>query len=301
VVPPGGAVTFGLHLRRWPRDGGDPLAYYRALVDPLPPAFTTLWASDHFQDESPNLEAWTLLTFLAAMFPDRRVGSLVLGQRYRNPALLAKMAASLQCLSGGRLVLGIGAGWHEPDHVAYGYGLPSRGDRVAQLREYVEILRALWGGGPVTYAGRHYSVEGAYCRPVPDPPIPLLVGTNGPRVLRIAADLADLWNWDGLRRLYEPPLDTLRALPGGDAIGLTANLDVHLPEDPAEFVPEYDLGYEGMVGEWFGPTPERLVAQLGWLLDQGVRHFVVGPKDEASLATFCRDVVPLLVGDSLSA
>ena len=98
------------------------------MVEALSPEFTTLWVSDHLQfGDAPVLEGWTRLTYLAALFPHLKVGHLVLGQGYRNPALLAKMGATLQYLTGGRFILGIGAGWHEEEYRAYGYGYPSPG------------------------------------------------------------------------------------------------------------------------------------------------------------------------------
>ena len=132
-------VDFGLQMPSFPPeadDDGDVLGCYRRWVAAISPEFTTLWVSDHFQfGDTPILEGWTRLTYLAALFPHLKVGHLVLGQGYRNPALLAKMGATLQYLTGGRFILGIGAGWHEEEYRAYGYGYPSPGTRVAQLGE----------------------------------------------------------------------------------------------------------------------------------------------------------------------
>src|SRR5262249_50332700 len=173
--------------------------------------FTTIWASDHLQEGAENrFEAISRVSYLAASFPDHRVGTLVIGQGYRNPALLAKAAATAQYLSQGRLTLGIGAGWHEEEHLAYGYGFPSPRTRVEQLEEAIQILRGMWQGGPFSFQGRHYDVTDAYCIPKPDPPIELLVGTNGHRALKIAAMYADAWNWDAPMQAYGAPLETLR-------------------------------------------------------------------------------------------
>src|SRR4051794_15942568 len=167
------SVTFGLHtVPRLSSDGdltGTTLfERYRRALDVVGPEFTTLWVSDHLDSgDQPVMECWTLLAYLAATFPDRRVGSLVLGQSYRNPALLAKMAATLQVLSDGRLVLGLGAGWARDEYAAYGYEFPSPGARVDQLIETVKILRLLWEGGPATFHGEHHSIVDAWCRPVP--------------------------------------------------------------------------------------------------------------------------------------
>ena len=163
-----------------------------------PISFTTVWISDHLQfGDDPLSEAWTLLTYLAATFPRFRYGHLVLCQSYRNPAVLAKMAATLQELTGGRFVLGLGAGWHEEEYRAYNVDYPRPGIRVQQLAETIEIARAMWTQSPATFTGEHYRIEGAYCEPRPDPPIPILVGTNGPKAIAVAARLADSWCWDG--------------------------------------------------------------------------------------------------------
>src|SRR5438477_13015772 len=135
--------------------------------------------------DRPVREGWTLLTYLAGAFPRFRYGHLVLAQSYRNPALLAKMAATLQHLSDGRFILGLGAGWHEEEYRSYGYPYPSGGTRVAQLAEAIELIRAMWTDSPASYRGVHYQIESAYCEPRPDPPIPILVGTNGPKALAV--------------------------------------------------------------------------------------------------------------------
>jgi alkanesulfonate monooxygenase SsuD/methylene tetrahydromethanopterin reductase-like flavin-dependent oxidoreductase (luciferase family) len=113
-------VEFGIQLSAPSAEPmGDRLGYYRELLDVAPEAFSSAWISDHLmKDESPTFEGWTALTYLAALFPTYRFGNLVLSQSYRNPALLAKMAATLQALTRGRLILGIGAGWQADEYLA---------------------------------------------------------------------------------------------------------------------------------------------------------------------------------------
>ena len=119
------------------------------------PSFESLWVSDHFMTEDRfRLECWTELTWIAARFPEPLLGTIVLANSYRHPPLLAKMAASLQYLSGGRFILGYGAGWAEDEYRAYGYDFPSARTRIEQMVEGIEVIRALWTGGPVDYAGR---------------------------------------------------------------------------------------------------------------------------------------------------
>src|SRR5262249_29637853 len=156
-------------------------------TEALPPQFSTVWLSDHLQiDGDPKLEGWTRLTYLAAAVPHLRYGHLVLSQSYRNPGLLGAMAATLQQLTGGRFILGLGAGWLEDEYLAYGFDYPSPGTRVAQLAETIEIVKALWTGTPASYEGASYRIQDAVGLR-PDVPIPVLVGTNGPKALRVTA------------------------------------------------------------------------------------------------------------------
>ena len=118
------------------------------------PAFESLWVSDHLMTEDRfRLECWTQLTWIAARFPEPLLGTIVMANSYRHPPLLAKMAASLQYLSGGRFILGYGAGWAEHEYRAYGFDFPSARTRIEQMVEGIEVIRALWTGGPVDYAG----------------------------------------------------------------------------------------------------------------------------------------------------
>jgi alkanesulfonate monooxygenase SsuD/methylene tetrahydromethanopterin reductase-like flavin-dependent oxidoreductase (luciferase family) len=168
-------MDFGIHLAA-PSAGrlpSDRLDYYLETLREGEGAFVAAWFSDHLQKADPVLEGWTTLTYLAALAPTYRFGNMVLGQGYRNPALLAKMAATLQVLSGGRFVLGIGAGWQEDEYLAYDYPFPSAGTRIEQLGEAIDIIRALWTTDPTTYEGKHYRVHAAHCQPQPDPdPVP---------------------------------------------------------------------------------------------------------------------------------
>src|SRR5437667_9808326 len=124
---------------------------YRSSLERLPAEFSTIWVDDHLQFQDRRvLEGWTRLTYLAAAFPRFRYGHLVLSQSFRNPALLAKMGATLQELTGGRFILGLGAGWHEEEYRAFGYEYPSGGARVAQLAEAIEVIRAMRTQAPAT-------------------------------------------------------------------------------------------------------------------------------------------------------
>jgi alkanesulfonate monooxygenase SsuD/methylene tetrahydromethanopterin reductase-like flavin-dependent oxidoreductase (luciferase family) len=130
--------------------GVDLLTHYRSVLETVPSEFSTVWHQDHLQkgNEPDLLEGWTILTHLATAFPRFRYGHLVLSQSFRNPALLAKMAATFQYVTGGRFVLSMGAGWLEDEYRAYGYDYPTGGVRVAQLAEAMQIIRAMWSGHP---------------------------------------------------------------------------------------------------------------------------------------------------------
>ncbi|MCS7256563.1 MAG: LLM class flavin-dependent oxidoreductase, partial [Thermomicrobium sp.] len=116
---------------------------------------------------------------------------------YRHPVELAQNAVALDHLSGGRYILGVGAGWQEREHEAFGFVLPSPGERLARLREALQVIRQLWTGEPVTYAGRFFQLDGAVLRPKPLRPegVPILIGGGGEqKTLRIVAEFADEWN-----------------------------------------------------------------------------------------------------------
>lgn len=206
-------VDFGISLGApTAEEMRDRHAYYRNLLTRGAGAFTSAWVADHLmKDDSPMLEGWTAIAFLAAEYPAYTFGNLVLSQSYRNPALLAKMAATLQYLTEGRLILGIGAGWQADEYLAYDFPYPSAATRVAQLGEAIDVLRAMWTRSPASYDGQHYHLRDAYCEPRPATPIPILVGGHRPKFMRVAAEKADIWQWDGPIERYRVPYDLLVA------------------------------------------------------------------------------------------
>lgn len=159
-----------------------------------------LWRSDHFfslmgHPDRPALECWSSLTALAQRTQQFAFGPLVSPMTFRHPALLARMAAAVDGLSPGRLVLGVGAGWNDAEHAAFGITLPPMAERFDRLDEGIRVIRALWSGGPVDFEGRYYQLRGASAYPRPVQPLPVLVGGDGEvRLLRIVAQHADEWN-----------------------------------------------------------------------------------------------------------
>jgi len=163
--------------------------------------FTALWASDHLfwdaHSEQRNcLDAWTLITALAPMTTRLRLGTLVTCNSYRLPGVLAKMAASVDHLSNGRVEFGLGAGWKEIEYHAYGIPFPPVPTRLAQLEEAAQVIRLLWTEERASFAGKHYRLENAFCAPKPvQRPLKMWIGGAGEKkLLRLVAQHADGWN-----------------------------------------------------------------------------------------------------------
>ena len=165
-----------------------PIVMYqeRSILPTAMQHFDSLWIADHFYGfdakTDPFMEAWTTLTWLAAKFPDVLVAHHVLGHGYRPPALTAKMAATLQELSGGRFMLGIGAGWRGDEYEAYGYDFPKPSVRFAQLEEVVQICRKMWSEDFPTFDGEHYQITEASAPPRPAVAPRICIGANGEKV-----------------------------------------------------------------------------------------------------------------------
>ena len=260
------------------------------------------WVIDHFQFGSdPIMECLAFLAFHAGQTPGVRWGTLVLGQRYRNPALTAKIAATLQHLTKGGFILGLGAGDAEAEHHAYGYPFPPARVRVAELNEAAQIIRALWRGEPTTFAGEHYQVANALSIPAPTPPPILMIGGGGERrTLRVVAEHADWWNAD-----YYAPDEYARKLgvlhdhcraigrdPG--TIVPSCYMGISVSRNPDRLIRERFMGHRGEVHVVSG-TPEEVVPQLAAFADAGVQHMQLNPLDfprSETLELFVNEVLP---------
>ena len=288
-------IDFGLMLQAVSKDmpGRELFEYNRGLVGKLTPGFTTLWLEDHLQwGETGSLECLTTLSYLAGEFPQYHVGSLVLSQGYRNPALLAKMAANLQLLSGGRFILGLGAGWKEDEYRSYGYPFPVAKTRLEELEEAAIILKTMWSSRPATVAGRHYQVRDAYCEPQPDPPIPLLIGGGGEtRTLAIVARHADWWNFNSCPlEIYARKVAILKehcARIGRNPaeIKLTYLSTASVSEQPEQVVRSSEKHFVA------GSSAE-VIREIEQFRALGVTHFIFRFLDPASLERFVQTVVP---------
>lgn len=188
----------------WPHLSGK----FSDLIDICSKAETSgwdgIWVADHFMPNTgdrsttsgPTSEAWTTLAAVSALVPRVRIGTLVTGNTYRNPAVLAKMAAEVDVISNGRLVLGLGAGWQQNEHLSYGIEFSTVGGRLARLRESIQIIRSLLDEEFTSFSGKYYEIANAPLSPKPvQSHLPILVGGGGEKVtLKITAMFADEWN-----------------------------------------------------------------------------------------------------------
>lgn len=170
------------------------------------PSIEHAWLFDHFMPiageiSGPCFEGWSLLSAFAALTSRVRVGLMVTGNTYRHPAILANIGATVDVISGGRLDFGIGAGWNETEHNAYGIPLYATGERIRRLGEACEVIKRMWTQTAPTFEGRYYQIKDAYCEPKPiqKPAPPFVIGGSGEKLtLRVVAQYADIWNCVGL-------------------------------------------------------------------------------------------------------
>ena len=170
-----------------------------------------LWAPDHFMlgPKHQEYEVWTLLSALAERTDDMELGPLVGSITYRNPALLAKMATTVDILSEGNLRVGLGAGWHDEEHRAYDFDYPDIETRIEMLDESLHVLKSMFTEAEPSYHGDHFQIEDAYNEPKPvqNPYPPIVIGGAGPKLLRVAARHADEWNVEISGRARGPPVE----------------------------------------------------------------------------------------------
>ncbi|QBD75944.1 TIGR03560 family F420-dependent LLM class oxidoreductase [Ktedonosporobacter rubrisoli] len=193
------ALHFGIKTSQLTANPEALLTIWRA-ADALP-IFEHAWIFDHIMSLGddpgvPCLESWTLLAALAVQTRRLRIGVMVSDNTYRHPGILAKVAATVDIMALGRLNFGLGTGWSETEHVAYGIPLPSAGERVRRLAEACELIRRLWTEPSVTFAGSYYQLNKAICEPKPvqKPFPPFAIGGEGEHTLRVIARYADIWD-----------------------------------------------------------------------------------------------------------
>jgi F420-dependent oxidoreductase-like protein len=327
-------MRFGLFVPQgWRLDltGIDPADHWTTMLDLARFAadgpFESIWVYDHFHTvpvptEEPMHEAWALMAAFAAATERVRLGQMCTCMGYRNPTYLAKAAATIDVISGGRLGMGIGAGWYEHEWRAYGYGFPTAGERLGQLDEGVQIMRQLWTTGKASLDGKHYQVDGAIARPLPlqDGGIPLWIAGGGEKkTLRTAARYAAYTNFSGNPEEFRHKSDVLAAHckdvgTDFDAIVRSANYNVVIGATESEvqdrlawirshYEPHVPADVLEQTSQTFasGPlagTPEQIAERLtelrGLGMTYGILYFPEAAYDRSGIELFTREVVPAL-------
>lgn len=285
--------------------------------------YESVWVYDHFHTvpvptQEVTYEAWTLMAALAAATDTVRLGQMCTCNGYRSPSYLAKVAASIDAISGGRLEMGIGAGWYEREYLGYGYPFRKPSVRIGELGEAVEIMKRLWTEDEVDFAGEHYRLEGAICRPQPvqEPHIPFWIAGGGEKLtLNVAARYAAYANFGVNLDEFKHKSDVLRqhcADVGRDfgSIIRSSNFNVVCGETTAEvddkvrsilaryrpYVTANKLAELESMFRTTAGTPERLVAQLQPWVDAGleyaIAYFQDAAYDTSGLELFGREVIP---------
>jgi alkanesulfonate monooxygenase SsuD/methylene tetrahydromethanopterin reductase-like flavin-dependent oxidoreductase (luciferase family) len=260
--------------------------------------FDSVWLMDHFAAPlTPNVdtyEGWTVATALAARTSTIRIGHLVLCDPFRHPVLLAKMAATLDVISGGRLELGIGWGSVPDELRAFGFGPEPPRVRAAKLKETLEILDAMFTGEPFDYAGEHFTLHRAQGRPVPlQPRVPVHIGGGGAQLtMPLVREHADWWNCPGyaLERMEE-----LRPLAGDARVSVQRPIGLAATADEQD---EVAATVKRRFGTWGGiatGTADTVAATLGADVERGVEGFILQFSDFGTVPTierFMREVAP---------
>jgi probable F420-dependent oxidoreductase len=281
-------VLFGLNLSTSAAPGADPV---RDAHTAERLGFDFLSASDHPCGTAPTYETWTMLAWAAAATTRIRVATRVLGVPYRPPAVVAKMAETLDRLSGGRLILGLGGGYSDEEFRAFGLGVPSPRDKVDGLAEAIAITRGLWSQPSFTYRGRLYGTDAAELEPKPAHRIPIWLGTYGPRALALTGRLADGW----IPSLGFAPPDQVRVLRDRVLAAAAA-----AGRDPNELTCAYNL--QVRVDERPSDSPSVITGPADAVADQLVRFVglgftalnlqLVGPDTVEQVERLAREVVP---------
>jgi len=304
-------LRFGIQLQAqratWPE-------YEAAVAAVEDLGFDAIWNFDHMlpfsgADDGACFETWTTLTAIAARTNRVRVGSLVNGVLYRDPATLAKSAAMVDQISGGRLEFTLGAAWAEREFRAYGLPFPPAGERMERLDEALTIVKQLWTQPRTTFEGRYYQIHDAPCEPKPlqRPYPPIMVGGNGKRTIRLAAKHADVWNGIGSPAHCAERIQMLREACAErgrdpDEIELTVHptLAIARTHDEAEtmartIAASHGTNLEGARDSWLLGTPDEVRAQVQRYVDVGITQWMIGmgaPFDLDALRLFADEVAP---------
>ena len=244
------------------------------------PSIEHAWLFDHFMPINgdtggPCLEGWSLLSAFAALTKRLRVGLMVTGNTYRHPAVLANIGATVDIISNGRLDFGIGAGWNETEHSAYGIPLYSPGERIRRLGEACEVIKRMWTETTPDFDGQYYQLKQAYCEPKPiqKPYPPFVIGGSGEKLtLRVVAQYADIWNYvgGGVENFKQKSaiLDNHCAAIGRDPKAIERSIQILLNynnpvETLNEIKPYIEAGATHIIVNLRAPYPEGIVHRIG--------------------------------------
>jgi F420-dependent oxidoreductase-like protein len=308
------AIRFGVQTAPQNTTWEELVAIWRE-IDAL--GYDTAWTFDHFlpifsDPEGPCFEGWIALAALAAQTRRVRVGTLVTGNTYRNPAILANMAATVDHATGGRLEFGIGAAWFKPEHDAYDVPFPPIGTRMAMLDESLRIIRAMWTEKAPSFEGKHYRIHEALCEPKPlqKPHPPILIGGGGEKkTLRLVARHATMWNGFGSPEEFKRKIGILAehcraegtdvdAIEKSVLIGVTVTDDrekvrqIVARESKRRGLPEEEARKWVLAG-----NPGEVADQVRAFVEAGVTHVIAmsfapyGNQIE-SVRRFAREVMP---------
>ena len=304
-------VEFGVMLRQQKIEFSDIMDAAK-LCDRL--GFDSVWFYDHVLGQGiigiDILEPWTLMSALSSVTENIRIGTMVLCNGFRHPPLLAKMAATLDYISGGRVEIAIGAGWFEEEFRAYGYDFPNVKTRIAMLKESAEVLKLLWTEEEASYEGNFYKLNGAFCNPKPiqKPHIPVTIGGSGEKhLLKVVAEIADEWNcpatsalefdrkYDVLKRhCKDLARDVNEIRLSQQTVCVLVNNENELEEKLEKGQRRYgffgDVGKLGIVG-----TPEQCIGKIKSDQDKGISKYTIFFSDvlkKETLELFAREVIP---------
>lgn len=282
-------MTVSVGLSVYSGLGAATVPYLDATID----GFDSVWLPDHLQSNAEGvMEGWTLLAYCLARYPQKTAGHQVLCNEFRHPAVLAKMVATAQVVSEGRVVLGIGAGWHGDEAAAYGIPFPDTKTRVDRLIEAVAIMRAMWTRETTSYEGEFYAVDNAQCSPRPEPVPSVMIGASGEKHgLRAVASSADWWNFifqspeayaakksslnEHCERIGRDPSEVRQVIGTQLLIGETA-ADVRRLQQRADI---RSVDKNGIAG-----TPDQVFERLAAAVELGADLVIVGFADSPHTA-----------------
>lgn len=291
-------MRMGLHIWPYaPSKYGNHFDTMLAVVQACEQAgLDSVWMPDHFMfppghpmfpddNEVPVLECFVVLGAIAAKTSRIRIGQLVTGVPYRNPALLAKMCATLDVISHGRSIVGLGAAWHEPEFTSYGWSFPPVSERMERLEEAVQIVDQMLTQRPANFTGKHYSIQDAYNDPMPvqKPRPPIMIGGSGERVtLKLVAQYADYCNVFGDPATVAHKFDVLRqhcTTVGRpfDEITLSNEVGILIAPDEASLAAKKDQhpDYEGIIG-----TPDVVLSKLQEYASAGSEYITLSINED---------------------